>query len=468
MKFLLPLLLLTLTACTTGSTSSGDSESFASSDTDQRSARNGNTADAARVAPLLPLTAKEEAEAALLVSNLQTEDSADKNDAISKLVALGPRYLEYFRNIKRDDIGLDLMYVVSRIETEHNIAAEQETPAEGPVLNQTGNGGESSMGMPDYTDVDDFDRGAVEQFLASRLGQAQTMLAAGRPDMAMKIARAALTLLPDTNLRPDFDALILQAKNESQADLLIAGSLDLSPAHLQYESMEQSANFLENLKIRCFLKNVSASDITLQLYDGENKESVLILTVQYEQHDYAGNVLAQVGNVRLPVREGNSITLKPNQSYELVVPLESLASLDKDASRKAALGVVSIEAALRVYGARDSEDKPIILRPVTFPSRTVHVFPHSFDLEENRKNAASKMSDYIKKGDAQAVFMCAHLLETDEYRAAGDLLVSASFDDSPVSIRRSRLKCMHKLFKVGKNWDIEKWREWWQQNRRRN
>ncbi|MHC4839549.1 MAG: hypothetical protein ACYTDT_01125 [Planctomycetota bacterium] len=467
MKYLFPLLLLLVAACTTGTSTSGEGESFASSDTDANSARSGNNVSNTRKA-LEPLSGREEAEAALLVSDLKTEDSQEKNDAIARLVELGPRYLMYLKSIDQDDLRLDLMYVVSRIEQEYDVDANDNAVAEGPVLNKKANGGEENSENPDYTDENDFDRGAVEQFLASRLGQAQMMLSAGRPDMAMKIAKAALTLLPDTDLRPDFEALILQAKNESQADLLIAGSLDLNPTHLQYESMEQSANFLENLQIRCFLKNVSANDITLQLYGGEGKESALVLTVQYEQHDFAGNVLAQIGNVRLPVREGNSIRLKPNQSYELVVPLESLASLDKDAPRKNALGIVNIEAALRVYGARDSENKPIILRPITFPSRTVHVFPHSFDLEANQKRPVSRMTDYLKKGDAQAVYMCAFLVESDDYRTAGDVLVSAGYETSPVSIRRARLRSMHKLFKVGKSWDIEKWREWWQQNRRRH
>ncbi|MCF6229113.1 MAG: hypothetical protein L3J82_10750, partial [Planctomycetes bacterium] len=438
---------------------------FASADTDRSSGRSDNSASNVQK-PLLPLMSNEQASAALIVSNLESESEADKNTAIGQLVALGPRYLKYFKSINREEIRLDLMYIIHRIESVHGLGSDRAA-AEGPVLNKTGNGGEANPYDPAYVEENDYDRGAVEQFLASRLTQAQTMLGGGRPDMAMKIAKAALTLLPDTNLRPDFEALILQAKNDSQADLLIAGSLNLEPQHLQYESMEQSANFRENLQIRCFLKNVSASDITLQLYEGDNKESVLILTVQYEQHDYAGNVLAQIGNVRLPVREGNSITLKPNQSYELAIPLESLASLDNDSSRKNALGVVKIQAALRVYGARDSENKPLILRPVTFPSRTVYVFPHTFDLEGNRARAIAKLGDYINKGDAQGLFMCSYLLENDDYRAAGDLLVSSSYEDSPVSVRRSCLRCLHKLFKVGKNWDIEKWRKWWTENRRR-
>jgi hypothetical protein len=428
-----------------------------------------------------PLTPEELKAVALKVSELEnTKDDAQRNKLLDHLVSLGPRYLKFFREVNNNEsrkvgevnnenISLDMMYVIRRIERENEITPNET--AENPKTDETGKtdrGGAGDGLRIDYgNESEDFDREEVERFMAARLEQARRHLEGGRFDAAKRIAEAAITLLPDSRMREEFDALLVQAKGESQANLLIAGVLTLEPENLQYESDLKGALFKQPLQIRCFLKNVSTEPITLLLFNGEGKESILQLSVTYEQHDYQGNLMVQRGNVRLPIDAGDSITLQPNDSYELTVPLESLASLDSDASRKNALGRVEIDAALRLYGASDAEDKSLVLRPVQFPIRTVWVYPSSFDLEGAASKPVAALRKALDEGWAQELFMASHLVAKKDHRAAGDLLVADDYDDSTLAMQRARLLSMSVVFDTGKSWDIKRWRTWWTENRLR-
>ncbi|MCA8934609.1 MAG: hypothetical protein KDB68_00250 [Planctomycetes bacterium] len=424
-----------------------------------------------------PLTSDEEAKAALAINKLElVEDDIERNKIIEELVSLGPRYLTFFRTVDRDAVAMDMMFVIRRIERDNPGASATVVEAKDPENPEIKpdpkdpNPKEVKEGptIPEYTGkLDDFNRVEVERFLSSRLEQARRLLDGGRYEQAQRIAEAAITLLPDTKLRSEFDALIMQARGESQSELLIAGIMKLEPGNVQYSKPEKSAPFVQPLTIRCFLKNVSASPITLRLFEGEGKESILQLSVTYEQRDYSGNAMSQTGTVRLPIDSGNSITLKPNDSYEIAVPLESLASLDSDAAKKYALGYVQIEAALRVYGAWNADGQPLVLRPVSFPTRSIYVYPAEFKLSDATSRPLTTMRNAIKDGRAQDLFMTAHLVESREKRSAGDLLVGDDFKDSIFSMQRARLKAMNVVFGTGKSWDIKRWREWWAENRLR-
>ncbi|MBZ0136611.1 MAG: hypothetical protein K8I27_09585 [Planctomycetes bacterium] len=417
---------------------------------------------------LKPLTTDEEAQGALLVNKLDTaEDQVTRESVLGELVALGPRYLEFFRSIDRDSLVLDMMYVVRRIEREHNVGNPGEQPAytgKEPTTPAIKGSGEIQTRRYE-PGTEEYDRESVERFMAERLSQAQLMMDGGNHSGAVKIAEAAITLMPETRLRTDFDALILRAKGESQADLIIAGTMSLQPSHLHYSKDEKGAPFAAPLLIQCFLKNVSSKAITLRLYEGEGKESILQLSITYEQLDYQGNVMSQRGNVRLPINAGDSIILQPNESYSMDVPLESLASLDADAPLKYALGNVRIDAALRVYGALDDDGNGMILRPIQFPTRDVLIYPAKYDLSESTNRPLTSMRKSLDDGAAQDLYMTAHLVGTRERRSAGDILLGEEFEESTLAMKRARLKALTIIFKTGANWDIKQWRSWWQENR---
>lgn len=417
---------------------------------------------------LQPLTTDEEAQAALLVNKLDTtEDAAERDGLISELVQLGPRYLDFFRSIERDSLMLDMMFVIRRIERENNVSKDPEKPAyvgkgdTEPEIKREG-----QLERPEYQPgTEEYDRESVERFLSERLAQAQRMLESGNPTGAMKIAEAAITLMPDTRLRAEFDALVLKAKGRSQEDLLIAGTMSLSPGDLQYAEDEKGAPFATPLLIECFLKNVSTKPVTLRLYEGEGRESVLQLSVTYEQLDYQGNVLSQRGTVLLPIDAGESIALQPNESYSMTVPLEGLASLDSDAPLKYALGKVQIEAALRVYGARDADGRAIVLRPIQFPARNVRIFPANYELDESARRPLTAIRKALDDGRAQDLYMTACLIDENSRRSAGDMLLGEEFAESTISMKRARLKSLSTIFNRGSNWDERQWRNWWQENR---
>jgi len=407
------LLCLLAAACASGPVEPEAGDPFVAEAEDPAARREGS---GSLLSNQSPLTSEEVKAAALKINELEiAAEDAERNKLLEHLIGLGPRYLEFYRQVDREAVVLDIMYVIRRIEREHNIAAGAKATDTGTVRGDgtsRTNGGAALTGPGiDYTDENtDFNREEVERFLAARLEQARLHLEGGRFDAARRIAEAAITLLPDTRLRADFDALLGQAKGESQANLLIAGTLSLEPENLQFESDLKGALFKKPLMIRCYLKNVSGGAITLLLYEGKGKESILQLTVTYEQHDVLGTVMSQTGNVRLPIDAGDSIKLQPGDSYELSVPLESLASLDDDASRKYALGLVQIDAALRFYGAQDADGKPMVLRPVRFPLRSVKVFPSAFDLAAATAKPMTSMRTAFDKGWAQELFMCAHLV----------------------------------------------------------
>lgn len=418
---------------------------------------------------LQPLTTDEEAHAALLVNRLDTaEDQETRNDVLAELVGLGPRYLEFLRSIERESLMLDMMFVIRRIERDNNVSNDPDKPAyvgntepKDPNIEREG-----QLEAPEYEPgTEEYDRESVERFLAERLAQARRMVDAGNPGGAIKMAEAAITLMPDTRLRAEFDELILKAKGKNQEDLLIAGTMSLEPGNLHYSDDEKGAPFSEALSIRCFLKNVSSSPITLRLYEGEGKESILQLAVTYEQLDYQGNVMSQRGNVRLPIDAGDSITLQPNESYSMTVPLEGLASLDADAPLKYALGNVEIDASLRVYGARDADGKTLVLRPIQFPIRSVRIFPSEYDLDECTNRPLTAMRKSLDDGRAQDLFMTAYLVDSRSKRSAGDMLLGEEYEESTLSMKRARLKALAVVFKTGANWDIKQWRSWWQENR---
>ena len=459
--------LLLLAACAASHVvDRADREGFVAAETDN----SAHERSAPQAHPELALTSKEEGAAALLISKLAgTPEIAARDRIISQLIALGPRYLPFFRKVDNAEVEMDLMYVIHRIEsaggksTAEQAAVEKDDPSK-----REGTAGEDGPGAPDYNRGEEFSRDEAEKFMAVRLNQAQTLLEGGRYDTAIRIAEAAIVLLPDSKWRPEFDALILRARGEGQSEMLIAGTLTLEPDVVQYASNERSADFAEPLVIRCYLKNVSAQAITLRLYEGEGKESIVQLTVRYEQTDYQGNAMIQTGTVRLPVDSGGAITLAPNSSHEITVPLAGLSSLDADAPLKMALGIAQIEAALRVYGALDGEGKTLVLRPIRFARQSVKVFPSGFDVTVARGKPLATLREFVKAGKAQELYLCSQLVDARNLRAAGDLLVAEDFGQSPLPVQRARLRAMHTMFNTGATWDVRKWREWWADNRLRN
>jgi hypothetical protein len=428
------------------------------------------------------LTPEQESRAALLVHELTTaEDRASRDSLIHDMVQLGPDYIPFFESIDHEAVILDLMYVVRRIKRNHNMDDDavrndnnQPTPTTQPTTEPPTDPSEEpeprtirepTVELPD--EDDEFDREAIEKFLGIRLAQARRMLQTGRFDAARRVCESAITLLPDTRYRAEFDSLLLRARGESQSSLLLAGTLNLEPEVARYASARQGADFAEIVWIHCYLKNVSARPITLRLYEGEGRDSLLQLTVTYDQLDVQGNSMTVTGVVRLPITSDvGSIRVMPGDTYKLSIPLEGLSSLDPDAPVKPALGSAHIEAALRVYGAHDEEGETLVLRPVRFPTQRLLIFPSTFDVDEVSRRPLHHMRRNIEQNRAQPLFMAAHLVERRDLRRAGDLLMEG-IDEDPLFMQRARMRTMHALFNVGSTWDAQRWHDWWQQNRLR-
>src|SRR5690606_16283295 len=109
-----------------------------------------------------------------------------------KLVDLGPRYLTFYRAIDREEVALDMMFVIRRIERQHNIKSDTGSNDD-PLGTGTTEGGGNIVGPkdPEYNaNQQDFDREEVERFLAIRLDQANGMLDSGRHEAARQVAEA--------------------------------------------------------------------------------------------------------------------------------------------------------------------------------------------------------------------------------------------------------------------------------------
>ncbi|MCC6574568.1 MAG: hypothetical protein IT462_12355 [Planctomycetes bacterium] len=470
-----PLLLvvLLLAACANAPAPAGNGDFVAAEGNDFIA---GETApDAVNAAPRgplkpanAPLTSEERANAALIVSKLAgAKTESERTDALQALVKLGSRYADYLRSIDNDDLALDLLYVISRIEepTAAPAAPRVDRPATPPIKRE-GVAAEDLPDLPAYPDAAaDFDREQVEKFMANRLGQARAKLAQGDAKEAESIAQAALVMLPDTRYRTDFEQVLLQSKTQAQAGTLLAGTLNVEPNTIRYAKREKGAKFEKPLTVRCFLKNVSTQEITLRLFEGPGRESVLELSIRYEEQDYLGNVMATEGRVLLPVAARESVTVKPGESYELPVELDGLNSLNADASKKYALGVVTFKAALRIYGANDAEGKPIVLRPVAFPSRVAKILPADFDLPAAKTKPMKELADALAQNRAQDVFMMAHLVDKKQYRVAGDLLAGEDLETCGLALQRARMKALNVLTGTGAAFDAKRWRAWWSENK---
>lgn len=458
------ILLLLLVACATGGADlEGGQEGFVAPEV----ADDAVQEPAKPPAPLTGLSSDEEGRAALLVSRLERAgDQAARDAILNRLIELGPRYLPFFRTIDHEPVMLDILYVMGRIERANEIEPVQATntprveqPAESPVDRSLAN----TSGA--------YDRDEVEKFMAAQLKLAQTWLDRGRAKDARDIAEAAIMLLPDTRWRAEFDAVILRAQGDADGELLVAGTLALEPGNLQYAAMEHGAAFLEPLNIRCFLKNVSSGPVTLMISEGRGSPGVLLLSVRYIQTDYQvsqGAPLTQTGNVTLPVDAAARVTLQPNETWEMAVPLTSLTSLDPDAPLKNAMGIAEIDATLRVSGALNAEGRPIFLRPVRFPMQSVPIFPARFDIKQATDKPLSTLRALIEAEMPQDIFLCAHLINGRSVRPAADILLAEDLAASPLNVQRARLSAMRVLFKTGSTWDAREWRTWWAENRHRH
>jgi hypothetical protein len=452
------LLLVACAAPTPGDDAPARNE-FVASDTEK-----GASEREAKPSAIQPLSAQEQSDAALLISKLeQTADQAERDELIAQLIELGPRFLPFFRNVNRESVLLDMMYVIRRIEGENR--PPESVTQDNPERESTG--GESPKGA-DAAPSTDYNAEEVEKYWASLLKQAQRQLEVGRYDAAVRTAEAAIVLRPESRWRSEFDAIIVRARSEGQSELLIAGTMSIDPPHVRYAEAKQGAPFATPLQVHCYLKNVSARQITLRLNEGIEKRSLLQLLVRYEQTDYLGHAMSQQDNVSLPIEAGAAVTLQPGESYELVVPLTGLTSLDADAPLKNALGKAQFDASLRVYGALDGDGNALILRPVRFSRRSVLIFPADFDLDAAKDKPLTYIRDCIDDERAQDLFLAAHLVEPKALRGAGDALTANDFSEGPLAVQRARLRAMTTLFGVGPTWDIRQWREWWNSNRLRD
>ena len=481
-RFVCILLLLLAAACTTSAPVSGpDDGGFTAKN---RGAEfEGDPAPSPHVsAEGTALTGEERNAAALLLYELsQAADEESRAGVIEKLVKLGARYLAFLRAVDDPALNLDIAYVISRIE--QSAGTEVRTPDRAPEVRKPdappdahrrsdpprrrGAGGNEGLeDTPHYLDEPgEFDREQVEKLFAARLTNARQALARGDNEGAIRIAQAALTMLPDTRLRPDFEDLILQARAQGQSATLIAGTLSLDPGYLHYAKRERGAEFATPLKVKCYLKNVSLKTLVLTLSDGPGRESVVELNVRYEQLDYQGNSMATEGRVLLPVAQQGEITLAPNESYEITVDLSGLNSLDADGAVKYALGNITVKAALRVFGAHEAEGQPLILRPINFPARTAKVFPSEFNLDAARERPLQAISEAISKNLPQDLFMASQLIEKKHVRAAGELLLGEDLETCALGLQKARMKAMAALTGAGAAFDATKWRAWWAENK---
>ena len=419
------------------------------------------------------LTVNETQRAALLVNNLATAaGEGEREQALQALIKLGPRYLEFLRAILDDNIALDLMWVVRRIENESSASASPSPLPLPPVAAEPEPAPESAgprRPPPIYSDLPgEFDREQVERFLGARLKEARRLLDSASIEAATRIAEAALTLLPDTRYKPEFDKVLRDARRQSQAELLIAGTMQLAPENVQYALREKGANFAQPLVIRCYLRNVSAREIRLKLYGGPRRESLLVLDVTYEQVDFAGVATKSIqGIVNLPVTASDEAVLKPDETHAVEVPLESLRTLDSDAPRNWVLGRVTVGAALRVHEARNADGSILVLQAIRFPQAGVLVFPAGFDLEAAARNPLNAVRAHLKDKLPQEAFMAAQLVRPGQKRAMAELLLGDDLDTDNLANQTARRRAMALLFDTGAAWDATKWRRWWEQNRHR-
>jgi hypothetical protein len=237
---------------------------------------------------------------------------------------------------------------------------------------------------------------------------------------------------------------------------------------LQYTSREKGAKFAEQLKVSCYLKNVSTHDIRLKLYGGPGKESLLVLDVTYEQLDYKGTASKTTqAQSSVPVNLGAEALLKPNETHTVEIPLEALNSLDADAPLHWTLGRITIRPAMRVYEAADADGRIIVLQAIRFEERTALVFPAGYDLAAAARNPINTVRQHLKDKLPQEAFMAAQLAKPTQKRSMGDLLLGDDFDVDALANQTARRRAMALLVGTGATWDTPKWRRWWEQNRTR-
>ena len=81
-----------------------------------------------------PLDKQETQAAALLINQLEDAKADDERNAvIEKLVELGPRYLDFYRAIDREEVALDMMFVIRRIERENDIRPVETVEKDDPL-----------------------------------------------------------------------------------------------------------------------------------------------------------------------------------------------------------------------------------------------------------------------------------------------------------------------------------------------
>jgi len=426
-----------------------------------------------------PLTSDERRGATLKINGLVDATGESRNMLLRELIELGPRFLPFFRSVQNESVVLDMVYVIRRIEEMHGIEPELDLgpdvsvddPGEGSSSSaepSPENGNDNLPETPDYNPtLEDlnYDRDEIEKFLGTRLAQARQMLAAGSFEAAESVAEAAIVLVPESKLRPDFEEIITRARNGIQAEMLVAGTIRFSPDNLQYSTREKGSLFKENLKINLFLKNVSGSDLTLKMSSGNDQRSVVELALDYRQTDYAGNDMTLSGSKLLPVDAEGIVTLKPDESYTVEVELDGLSSLDATAPQKYVLGRLTLNATLRLHGAAGPDGKPVTLRPVRFTKKVANVFPAGFELEKAQKSPGTMISKAITDGSAQNLFLASQLVGKDDIRRASDVLAAEDLAESGVRMRSVRIKALSGIHGRGSNWGPERWVKWWRENR---
>lgn len=411
------------------------------------------------------LTDDETKQVLALINELPNAESDRRSDILNDLVARGPRYLEVYRGIEEGPLALDMLRVVQRIEAAHPESVVKSDDPTTPPDTVKNAGEEPPVVSPRYPWPEgEYDRAQVEAFMADRLNSAKRMLKNGNHRGAREIARSALILLPDTRYRSEFEDVIVSADNEGQADLVISGRLRLSPTHLRFVTRNRKSPFRTPLKISCFLKNVSSDDITLVLGEGDNR-ALVALDVTLEQSDYSGSSLKIEQKVNLPVGGQDSVTIAANESYSFSVELPHLDALDPNAAQKYTLSKIQVAASLRVVDSRDADNRPMILRPIRFPSESVLLFPSTYDLPEALKAPVKRLRKALDQRSPQDVYMSAMLVPTKSLRSASEALLDAQYDDKGLGLLNARTKSLHVMHGIGANWSLKQWRDWWKENR---
>lgn len=418
-----------------------------------------------------------------LLSSLRDAGGDEEREIQRKILEFGREALPLVEEELKKDPYDQLHYLHSQLVA--NLEPENGPGDREPDANPFNDDPDDPYMKPPEAPLPQVDKDTVKKYLLTAYEEAKKQYRAGNYELAETIARAILTIEPETSMNEALNLFMTRCRQRMLREAIAYTEIKLSHYACSWENV---------LKVTFVIRNVSGRDIIIPAKitipeehkplfpDLEGTETSGYYTVKIREYDELGqmNMISEQFFFKLD----SDIVLAPNATWThtVEVPTSSATLVNKKVLRLFKIEGTIIAQKMPVH-------KSYMMSRLRFPPQIAKCFPVIFERDLDAPEDApeeekvirktfvefigGKALDYLRAELAKPassaygeIFMAAQLLKYAELRDGIDLLTD-ELEFQGMHMRTAIMAALKALTGRSYSANPNKWRYWWKNTRER-